>query len=481
MFHSVRARLTLWYTAILALVLVTFSIISYALLARTIRAATDSSLSGTAHEFAAAFSNEGGGADVHLDFRFSDREIFVFTPSGQVITSTRSRMTTPERQGLAKLVSGGFQGLRTIPGGIRVCAVPINVIGNHYTVVVAQSLDDQNGRLESAARAVFFGIPLALLVAAGGGYIMARKSLAPVRKMSLEARQIGAETLDERIAVVNERDELGFLAMTLNDLLERLQRAFASQRRFMADASHELRTPISILQGEADVALSRPDRSAADYRTSIEIMGKAALKLTRIVQDLFLLARTDAGTYPMSKSRFYLDEVVAECVRVMRSVAVAKRIELTCDSPSDLVVVADEELIQRLILNLVDNAVKFTGESGRVSVRVVREAGTYVVRVTDNGPGIPLEDQPRLFERFFRGNRSRVSRSVIGRAASGAGLGLSIARWIAEAHAGCLVLESSDALGTTFAVKLPIDPPEFHVESEPCTPGASDSAAGSRR
>ncbi|MDQ6803192.1 MAG: ATP-binding protein [Acidobacteriota bacterium] len=480
MFHSVRARLTLWYTAILALVLVTFSVISYALLARTIRAATDSSLADTAHEFAAAFSNEGSGADVHLDFRFSDREIFVFTPSGQIITSTRSRMTGTERQQLAKVVARGFQGFRT-NGGVRIYATPINVIGNHYTVVVAQSLDQQNDRLEGAAQAVFFGIPLALLLAAGGGYIMARKSLAPVTKMSLEARHIGAETLDERIAVVNERDELGFLAMTLNDLLERLQRAFASQRRFMADASHELRTPISILQGEADVALSRPDRSAADYRTSIEIMGKAALKLTRIVQDLFLLARTDAGTYPISKSRFYLDEVVAECVRVMRSVAVAKRIELTCDSPSDLVVVADEELIQRLILNLVDNAVKFTGESGRVSVRVAREAGTYVVRVTDNGPGIPAEDQAHLFERFFRGNRSRGLRSVIGRAASGAGLGLSIARWIAEVHAGRLVLESSDALGTTFAVNLPIDPPEFHVESEPCTPGASDSAAGLRR
>ena len=453
MLHSVRARLTLWYTAILALVLVTFSAISYALMARAIRSATDESLSGTAHEFAAAFAAEPANAaaahDVRLDFRYSDRDILVFAPNGEVVVSSYARMTTGDRQRLVDGVRRGRAGFVTIPGGrddagIRAVSVPISVVGKPYRVVVAQHLEPQANRLEQAAHAVILGIPLALLVAAAGGYLMARKSLAPVTAMSQKARHIGAETLDERIEVENERDELGFLAMTLNDLLERLQRAFESQRRFMADASHELRTPIAIIQGEADVTLSRADRSPGEYRESIGIMRESALKLTRVVQNIFLLARSDAGSVPITRSRFYLDELLADCVRSMRTVAAARAIDLTCHTPADLIIVADEELIHRLLLNLIDNALKFTPSGGRVDVHAERDGDSYLVRVSDSGAGIPPDDQGHVFERFFR------------RRSGGAGLGLPIARWIAEAHGGELRLERSDQSGSTFAVRLPV-------------------------
>jgi heavy metal sensor kinase len=464
MFQSVRAQLTLWYTAILALVLITFSGISYALLARAIRSATDSSMAETAHEFAAAFSHDPAnaisGRDVLLDFRYSDREIMVFSDHGQVVASSRSKMTAPEQQRLAAMVGKGLNGFRTMAGVrkngvVRVLGMPIKVIDRGFTVVVAQTLDAQDDRLENAAHAVFLGIPLALLIAAGGGYLMARKSLAPVAVMSMKARQIGAATLNDRIKVENEQDELGFLAATLNDLLERLQRAFESQQRFMADASHELRTPLSIIQGEADVSLARTDRSSTEYRESIQIMQMAATKLTRIVQNLFLLARTDAGRYPITTSRFYLDEVIADCVRGMRSVAASKRVELSCDMPADLMFVGDEELIHRLILNLIDNAVKFNPEGGRVTVRAGPEGSAYTIRVTDAGQGIRTEDQPHIFERFFRGDRARGWRGAGRGGPSGAGLGLSISKWIAEAHGGRLVLEHSDSRGTTFCVTLP--------------------------
>nr|MDP9362357.1 HAMP domain-containing protein [Acidobacteriota bacterium] len=287
MFHSVRARLTLWYTAILGLVLIIFSAVSYVLLAREIRAETDASLADTAHEFAAAFdpADRLRGRDVLLDFRYSDREILVLSPRGDLVMASKSRIGPEERQRIEAFVRAGGNGLHTVPGGeegdgVRIIATPINVVGTHYTVVVARALSEQSDRLESAAHAVFFGIPLALLVAAVGGYLLAWKSLAPVTTMSAKARQIGAETLDERIEIGNERDELGFLAATLNGLLERLQLAFESQRRFMADASHELRTPIAIIQGEADVVLARRDRSADDYRESIEVMQRASRKLT---------------------------------------------------------------------------------------------------------------------------------------------------------------------------------------------------------
>src|SRR5207244_3644732 len=220
--------------------------------------------------------------------------------------------------------------------------------------------------------------------------------------------------------------------------------------QFMADASHELRTPLSIIQGEADVALARRDRSAEEYRQSVEVMQKAALKLTRIVQNLFLLARTDAGTYPMNCSRFYLDELIAESVRSMRSVAAARDVELSAASASDLLIVADEELINRMLLNLVENALKFTAPGGRVRVEVRRRESTYEIRVSDNGEGVAEADRGRIFDRFFRGDRIRQSRG-----AGGAGLGLPIARWIAEAHGGSLVLEISNATGSTFLAVLP--------------------------
>jgi heavy metal sensor kinase len=456
MFHSVRARLTLWYTAILALVLIIFSAVSYGLLARAIRAENDASLADTAHEFAAAFdpADRSRGRDVLLDFRYSDRQILVLSPKGEIVAGS-NKIGPKVRGRIQSFIRAGGTGLDTIPGGeegdgIRIIATPINVVGTGYTVVVARNLSEQADRLESAARALFFGIPLALIVAAAGGYLLARKSFAPVTTMSLKARQIGAETLDERIEIGNERDELGFLAATLNGLLERLQVAFDSQRRFMADASHELRTPIAIIQGEADVALAR-NRDAADYRESIEVMQRAARKLTRIVQNLFLLARGDAGRYPISMSRFYLGEVVADCIRGMRSVAQARGVELSCAASEDIVIVADEELINRLVLNLVENAVKFTPSGGKVHVGVSARDGNCTIRVADTGPGIAPADQTRIFERFFRGDRARPHD------AGGAGLGLPIARWIAEVHGGELRLEHSDATGTVFVAILPVD------------------------
>jgi two-component system OmpR family sensor kinase len=454
--HSVRARLTLWYTAVVAVVLIAFSVISYAALARAIRAATDASLADTAREFAATVAagraSAVSGSDVHLDFRYSDRALAILSSAGNVVASSHTVLAPKERRRLAALVRSGAEGFMTLEGGpendgLRVYLLPIDVLGQRYVIAVAQSLDEQTDRLESAQRSLAFGIPVALVLAAGGGYLLARKALAPVAAMSLKARQIGAETLAERIPAADERDELGLLAGTLNELLERLQRSFDSQRRFMAEASHELRTPVAIIQGEADVTLSRTDRTTVEYRESMEIVRKSALKLTRIVENLFLLARTDAGAYPIRKTRFYLDELIADCVRSLRNIAAMREVTLEQAVDPDLVIVADEELLYRMLLNLADNALKFTPPMGRVSLAATADDNVYTIRVSDTAGGIAAEDQSRIFDRFFR-----VARPKQG--PTGAGLGLPIARWIAEAHGGSLVLERSDATGSTFRVTL---------------------------
>jgi heavy metal sensor kinase len=330
------------------------------------------------------------------------------------------------------------------------------VQGNSYTLVILRSLHPQQEMLEEVTATFAWVIPIAILLASGGGYFLARKSLAPVVAMSRQAGRIGAENLHERLAVQNERDELGHLARSFNSLLDRLGESFERQRRFMADASHELRTPVAILRGEAEVALSQQSRPLEEYRESLGVLHHEAERLTRIVEDLFTLTRADAGQYPLQPRDFYLDELIAECVHSARTLALAKKISLVFEGAAESPIHADESLIRRMLLNLLDNAIKYTPEGGRVTVACHRNGQNYVVSITDTGKGIPAELQPRIFERFFRADQARSRAESDG---GGAGLGLAISRWIAEAHQGRLELTRSDFTGSTFTACLPANPP----------------------
>ncbi|HET9794619.1 MAG TPA: ATP-binding protein [Thermoanaerobaculia bacterium] len=457
---TVRARLTLWYCAVLGAVLAAFAGVSYFAIARAIRAENDASLADTGHELSAAFErlalDESGLArTVRLDFRYSDRALFVFDSTGRLAASSRSReISEADRDALARRVAAGARGAFTIRGasaggGVRAFAFPVTVVSTSFVAVVARNLDDQSRRLRAAAAALFSGIPLAILAAGAGGYVLARKSLSPVLRMSRQARRIGASSLGERIVVDNPRDELGTLAETLNELLARLEAAFASQRRFMADASHELRTPLAILQAESDVALSRPERSPEEYREALEVVQKTSRKLSQIVEDLFLVSRTDAGDYPVRRSRFYLDETIAGAARAMRRRAEARGVRIEVVPTPERLVWADEELIHRLAINLIDNAVKHTREGGCVRVDLSGEGGVTSIRVTDEGAGVPLSERDRIFERFYRGEKTD---------GSGAGLGLAIVRSIAQLHGGDARLADSSPAGSTFVAELRIAP-----------------------
>jgi signal transduction histidine kinase len=277
--------------------------------------------------------------------------------------------------------------------------------------------------------------------------------------MSETAARIGAANLHERLPVINERDELGRLAQAFNKLLARLDESFEQQRRFMADASHELRTPVAIVRGESEVALSRDGREAGDYRESLAIVHDEGRRLTHIVEDLFTLARADAGQNPLKLTDFYLDEAVAECVRAVRTLASGQGVSLDSNAPrEEMPFRGDEELIRRMLLNLLDNAIKFTQPNGRVSVACETMGKEYVLMVSDTGVGIPVEAQSQIFQRFYRADKAR-SRTVTANshaaATSGAGLGLAIARLVAEAHQGKLELIRSDERGSVFVATLP--------------------------
>jgi heavy metal sensor kinase len=320
--------------------------------------------------------------------------------------------------------------------------------------VTAKSLFEERETLEQVRTAFGIAIPIALILASLGGFLLAKRSLAPVAEMGDRAARISANNLHERLPVKNAQDEVGRLAIIINDLLSRLNRSFEQQRRFMADASHELRTPLSSVLGEAEVALSRPHRNEEEYRQCLNAVYNQGTRMSRIVADLLSLARADSGQYPINRADCSLGPLIEECVRALKHLAEQRGVALSFTPPAvDLVVQGDAELLRRLIMNLLDNAIKYTMPGGTVGVELSQDQSERIVTVQDTGRGIAAEAQPHIFERFYREDKVR-SRDTDSEG-SGAGLGLSISQWIANLHGGRVTLEHSSDKGSTFSVRLP--------------------------
>jgi heavy metal sensor kinase len=479
MFDTLRVRLTLWYSAVLAFLLLLFSLTSYFLFARGENRRTDADLAELAKSFLVTFQDElkdpdepGGlqaaARQAMLEHRVRGDTLLVVDSAGKIVANSADLLpsSAPANSIAAHAVASSsfqqfieaalqsdrtYRNIAAEKGGLRAYSVRFTANAETWSLVILRSRHAQHEILEEIRIAFAWLIPLAVLLASVGGYFLARRSLAPVAAMGAQAERIGAINLHNRLAVRNPNDELGRLAETFNDLLDRLEQSFERQRRFISDASHELRTPVSILRGEAEVALSQASRSPEEYRESLAVLHEEAQRLARIVEDLFTLTRADAGEYRLAHADFYLDELVADGVRAARALAQAKNITLSVVAATEMPVRADEDLVRRMILNLLDNAIKYTPAGGNISIVSGSVPGGYEVSVIDSGPGIPPEMQSRIFERFFRVDRARSRSGVDG----GAGLGLSIARWIAEAHLGRIELVRSDAAGSAFKVYIP--------------------------
>ena len=480
MLESVRVRLTLWYTAVLALVLAVLTLTTFFIVRRSTIRRVDSGLIEIGDSFLttlrAEMKDESGeesfqsaAEEAMIEHRFRDQVYAILDDQNHVLLTstavpggdprqTASLNEVEKSDSFRRLITAeattdhAFQFVHGHRAGYRGYAKKFQASGQNFTLIILQSRHPEEDMLEEIAATFAWVIPLAVILASAGGYFLARKSLAPVVGMSAQAGRISAANLHERLPVKNEKDELGQLATSFNLLLNRLDESFERQRRFMSDASHELRTPVAILRGEAEVALSRKDRSIEEYRESLAVLHAEARRLTQIVEDLFTLTRADAGQYPISVNDFYLDELVADCVHSTRTLALAKNISLTTDARGELPIHADENLLRRMILNLIDNAVKYTPKDGSVNVSCAETGEGYAICVGDTGPGIAPDLQPRIFERFFRADKARSRTESDG---GGAGLGLSIARWIAAAHNGRLELTQSGPGGSSFTAYLP--------------------------
>jgi two-component system OmpR family sensor kinase len=480
---SIRARMTLWYTGILGATVLVLGGVAYGLLMRGLWNDVDGTLERVAR--AAAQAAEQTATDFvppdmndllrrYFGSNFADRFYQFLDPRGEVDPRLPRQRSGPIRispQAL-KNATEGYGTFETLVNGgqypLRVFTFPIVVHGRMVNVLqVGMSLEGLLRERQNFLWALATLTPLGLILAGGGGWLLARRALRPVDQMTQAARRIGAERLAERLEGAEVDDEFGRLARTLNEMLARLEAGFAQIRRFSADASHELRTPLTVMKGEIEVAL-RSARDSAEYQRVLTSALEEVERMARLVDDLLMLSRADAGALRWDKGPVELDRLVEEIAKQGEVLGRARGTQVVIESLEPLIVPGDEQRLRQLLLNLVDNAVKYTPPAGRVTValRQVSDTGCAAsgpnpqpptpvlwaeIAVSDTGIGIPPDVLPRIFERFYRVDGARS------REAGGAGLGLCIAKTIAEAHGGRIEVESTPGAGSTFTVLLPVE------------------------
>ena len=286
-----------------------------------------------------------------------------------------------------------------------------------------------------------------LLCGLAGGWVLASRAIRPISDISATAVKIAGGDLSQRIDAADTENELGRLAGVLNSTFARLEASFAQQGQFTADAAHELRTPVSVLLMQTQTALKQ-ERNAADYRATIEACQRAAQRMRGLLESLLELARLDSGQEPMKKMRFDLGRAAQECVELVRPLAQERNIQIETDLPA-LEWTGDMERLSQVITNLLTNAIHYNRDAGQVRVFVREQKHEALVTVSDTGMGIADNDLPRIFERFYRADKSRSN------AKGRTGLGLAISKAIVEAHGGTIEVTSQPGVGTTFTVRLP--------------------------
>ncbi len=451
MIRSFRLRLTAWYVGCFAALFMLLAAGLYGVLSRALTSRLDESLLSQTATAAALFQDEmeeskndsaKSAAEAVSHMHLGAAKIALL--DGAHVMGSSGTFDAAE---VARLAGGADASAYSIPGARA--AVYRFIFEKHpYAAVAAEPLDAIEADLAAIRRAMFLALPLILGIAGAGGYWFATRGMAPLEAMAAQARRITGSNLDARLEIGDAAEELTALAESFNELLGRLDRSFDNMRRFVADASHELRTPVAVIRGEADVALSN-ERSVSEYKETLAIILDESRRLSRLVDDLLNLARADAGRVKLQGQAFYWNDLLVECCRSVQSLAAAQKIDLECRSAADTPFFGDEELLRRMTLNLLDNAIRYTPAGGKVLAELEAHADGVRIRISDTGIGIGPDAAEHVFERFFRADKARSREN------GGFGLGLAIVKWIAESHRGAVELASRPGVGSTFTVTLP--------------------------
>lgn len=499
---GIRVQLTLWYTAIFALLILLFSLILYTTLQAFLASGVDAALHLRAQQIAGGVSNDGGKIaiqDVTGELPGLDATV---PPGVQGISPTATNQTgssnksgqhgTPadvnigtlvrmlDVKGQTTYISPAFRAL-VLPSAsftaplhgiawqetvlahngqaVRVYSVALSDNGMVFGVLqVGESLAPLTATLQSMTIALLLIVPFVLLLSALGSYWLAKRAFRPILHLTHTAREIKAGDLHRRVPVPRSRDEVYDLALTLNEMIGRLDQAFTQQRRFVADASHELRTPVTVIRSITDVALEEP-LNLDDYSDVLREINMEAQRLGGLINELLVLARADEEQIPLDQEPVQLDLLAVDVAATMEPLASERGIVLQIQTIEPITVEGDTARLIQVLMALVDNALTYTNAGGVIALSVEARDALACLTVRDTGMGMSREDAAHIFERFYRADPARS------RAASGSGLGLSIAHWVIEAHGGSIEVESQVGQGSTFMVRLPLASSANHVET----------------
>ena len=451
---TIRARLAISYGIVIAMVLVVVAVavsavherLGIARIDADLRAAMQSLGGVVASEINERLTLEVGAREALVELELPGLGAMVLDASGRPLATRVSGAPAVALERVrATQVDAEPRTLAAVR--VRLAATSWRHRQHAYRVVVWAPLVPFEREHATVLNTVRASIPFAALAALAGGWLIVWRALRPLSQMAVVADGIDRRRFAARLPVPAPKDELRRLAVAFNALIDRLSDAVHAQRRFMADASHELRTPVTVARTAAQVTLAGATRTEPEYREALGIVALQMDRLAHVVDDMFLLALADVDGRALAVRYLYLDELVKDCVRSATVLAEERGVTVCVQAQDGLQIRGDEELLHRMMMNIVDNAIRHTPPGEPVHIRVSASDGAAVVSVEDSGPGIPVAERDRIFERFVR--------LTNGTSPSGGGLGLPIARWIAEAHGGTLVLESSGPHGSTFRASLP--------------------------
>jgi heavy metal sensor kinase len=457
---SIGLRLTLWYLVIFAIAQLVFGAGMWFILRHNLYDLVDDELESQVEDLKSFLQSQPKDRSIAklkeevnetYAIEHSGDFLEVYAENGELIYRSAFLQAHPA----ALLPPDQVQ--RTILKSRRIDSRPFRFIlqklevnGRVYTMEMGAPADDAVETLSLFRSYLLMFAPLLLLVAAAGGYWLSRRALSPVDALVRTARQVSGTNLNSRLQKLETGDELQRLSDTLNEMLDRIETAFLRITQFTADASHELRTPVSLIRTEAELALRR-SRNEAEYKESLRHILLEAERTTALIEQLLSLARTDSGREKLHLQPVDLRQTLSSVVDGWQQVATIRNLEFSSNIEApDAFVMGDDTLLRRLADILLDNAFKYTPSPGSVRLSLEQRGESAVITVQDSGPGIAEEEQSKIFERFYRVDKARS------RAQGGAGLGLAIAQWIAVQHRGWITVESQLGQGASFLVELPM-------------------------
>jgi heavy metal sensor kinase len=455
-----RARLTLWYVAVLAGMLILAGAATFALLFWQLRSQLDHfSIQEIETIEGLLYFTSSGELQMREDYHnhpaskdLIDRFVEILSPGGSVLY--RNERLGGRALGTAPFENEGVAGYSVrsarLADGTRVRLVSRRhtLDGMPIVIRLAHSEEPLWSRIDDMLIAAMFVLPVVLAVAGFAGYGLARRALRPIEQMAKRAQEITPQRLHERLPNDDADDELGQLARVFNATLDRLERAFEQLRRFTSDASHELRTPLASIRSVGEVGLQK-DGSREEYRDIIGSMLEEVNRLTSLVESLLTISRADAGSLQLQFANVPMMDLAREAAGLLEILAEEKSLMFELSGDESAVVRGDRLFLRQALVNVLHNALKYSPAGGAIAVRVRCVGSQVVLEIEDHGPGIPAEDRPRIFDRFYRVDQARWRES------GGAGLGLAITKWAVEANGGSVDLRDGQAQGCVFRVTLP--------------------------